>query len=303
MSTLKLTVSNRHIRMQRRTDLMGWLFVTPATLLFVLFLFLPICIALITGFSDFNGINSFGSWGVKNYTELFTTDIFLFKKSLLNLLIYVVIFVPLNIVISMTLAVLVSKKSRANKYFRLAYYIPSLTSGIAVAAVWSWMLNPEMGVINTVLGGLGLPRPNWLNDKHLTMVSVAIVSLWGGTAANMVLYIAAIQGINESLFEAARMEGAGSFKITIKIIIPLLGPITYFVMTTVLIGAFQLYDQALMLFPTGGPQNSALTPIMSINRATSQGMYYGRASAMSTVLFLIVLVVTNVLQRFKKEEY
>lgn len=300
---IRNTVGKRSVKMQRRTDLVGWLFVTPATLLFILFLLLPICIAVVTGFSDFNGINSFGSWGFKNYIEIFTTDIFLFKKSLLNLLIYVAIYVPCNIILSLLLAILVAGRTRANKYFRLAFYIPSLTSGIAVAAVWSWMLNPEMGVINAVLRTIGLPAPNWLNDKNLAMVSVAIVSLWGGTAANMVLYVAAIQGINESLFEAARIEGAGAFRIAVKITIPMLRPITYFVMTTVLIGAFQLYDQALMLFPTGGPQNSALTPIMAINRATSQGMYYGRASAMSTVLFVIVFIVTNVLQRFRKEAY
>lgn len=287
----------------RRRTLIGWCFVLPAVLLFFCFIFLPIVISIITSFSDFNGIDKYAPWGFQNYIEIFTHDISLFKKSLLNLSIYVVLYVPLNILLSMGLALLVSKRTRANKYIRMAFYIPSLTSGIAVASVWAWMLNGETGIINTALRAIGLPGVNWLNSPYMSMITVVIVGLWNGCGANMVLYIAAIQGINSSLLEAAKIEGAGPVMITVRIVIPLLRPITYFVLTTVFIGAFQLYDTVTMLFPSGGPQNSAITPIMSINNAINSAFLYGRASAMSVILLIIVSVLTFVLQKLNKETY
>ncbi|MDR1093856.1 MAG: sugar ABC transporter permease [Clostridiales bacterium] len=300
----QLTPRRRPVtKMQRKTDFTGWCFVLPAVLLFFCFILLPIVISVVTSFSDFNGINKYEPWGFHNYVEIFTRDITRFRKSILNLGLYVVLFVPLNIFLSMGLALLVSKRTKTNKYIRMAFYIPSLTSGIAVASVWAWMLNPEAGIINIFLSSMGIPKVNWLNDPNIAMVTVVIVALWNGCGANMVLYVAAIQGVNESLIEAAKIEGAGAFKITTKITIPLLRPITFFVMTTVFIGAFQLYDTVVMLFPSGGPQNSALTPIMAINRAINDGFLYGRASAMSVILLLIVSALTFVLQKLNKETY
>lgn len=288
---------------ERRSTLIGWGFVLPAVILFFCFIFLPIVISIITSFSDFNGIDKYAPWGFQNYIEIFTRDISRFKKSVLNLSIYIVLYVPLNILLSMGLALLVSKKTRPNKYLRMAFYIPSLTSGIAVASVWAWMLNGESGVINMALTAIGLPGVNWLNSPYTAMITVVLVGLWNGCGANMVLYIAAIQGINTSLVEAAKMEGAGPFQVTVKIVVPLLRPITYFVLTTVFISAFQLYDTVIMLFPTGGPQNSALTPIMAINNAINSAFLYGRASAMSVLLLILVSVLTFILQKLNKEEY
>lgn len=300
---LLLRGKKKMTKAEKRKTLIGWCFVLPAVVLFFCFIFLPIVISIVTSFSDFNGINKYAPWGIHNYVEIFTRDISRFKKSLLNLGIYVVLYVPLNVLLSMGLALLVAKKSRGNKYVRMAFYIPSLTSGIAVASVWAWMLNGESGIINIALRAIGLPGVNWLNSPSTAMITVVIVGLWNGCGANMVLYIAAIQGINSSLLEAAKIEGANSFKITLKIVIPLLRPITYFVLTTVFIGAFQLYDTVIMLFPSGGPQNSALTPIMSINNAINSAFLYGRASAMSVILLIIVSVLTFVLQKLNKETY
>ena len=288
---------------EQRQTAIGWCFVLPAAILFLCFIFLPILISIVTSFSDFNGIDKYAPWGLQNYREIFTRDISLFKKALTNLTVYVILYVPLNILLSMGLAFLVSKRTRANKFVRMAFYIPSLTSGVAVAAVWAWMLNGEAGIINRGLRAIGLPGVNWLNSPYTAMITVVIVGLWNGCGANMVLYIAAIQGIDNSLLESAKIEGANSFQITTKIVIPLLRPITYFVLTTVFIGAFQLYDTVIMLFPSGGPQNSALTPIMSINNAINSAFLYGRASAMSVILLVIVSVLTFVLQKINKETY
>ena len=303
-ASTELIIHNRKMtKARKRATVIGWCFVAPAVFLFFCFILLPIIISIVTSFSDFNGISKYAPWGIHNYVEIFTTDIYLFKKSILNLFTYIILYVPLNVLLSMGLALLVAKRTRSNKYIRMAFYIPSLTSGIAVASVWAWMLNGESGIINIALRAIGLPGVNWLNSPYMAMVTVVIVGLWNGCGANMVLYIAAIQGINTSLIEAAKIEGAGSFKITVKIIIPLLRPITYFVLTTVFIGAFQLYDTVAMLFPSGGPQNSALTPIMSINNAINSAFLYGRASAMSVILLVIVSVLTFVLQKFNKETY
>ena len=305
MVSSKLIENKKKImtKMEKRNTAIGWCFVAPAVLLFFCFIFLPILISIVTSFSDFNGIDKYAPWGFQNYIEIFTRDVSLFKKSLLNLTTYVILYVPLNILLSMGLALLVSKRTRTTKFVRMAFYIPSLTSGVAVAAVWSWMLNGESGIINRVLRTIGLPGVNWLNSPYTAMITVVIVGLWNGCGANMVLYIAAIQGIDTSLLESAKIEGANSFKITTKIVIPLLKPITYFVLTTVFIGAFQLYDTVIMLFPNGGPQNSALTPIMSINNAINSAFLYGRASAMSVILLIIVSVLTFLLQKINKETY
>jgi len=298
----KIKKKRKFFNLQTRRDIIGWAFVFPAFSMFGVFVLAPIMIALVAGFSDFNGIDYFGRWGLQNYRHIFTEDRFRFILSLRNLIFYVLLFVPLNLIISFVIAILASGKNRSKKYFRLAFYIPALTSGVAVGAVWSWLLNPQAGIINESLRALGITNPpNWTNNPNLTIVVITIVSLWGGTAVNMVLFVAAIHGVNESLIEAARIEGAGRLRIVIFIIIPLISPITYFVVTTVFIGAFQLFDPVMMVFGDGGgPQMRALTPIMVINR-TANTLFYGLGSAMSTILLAIVLVLTNIIQFFSRK--
>lgn len=288
------------LSMKAKRNLLGYVFATPAILFFLVFVVLPFCIAFYLSFTQYDLFSS-TVIGWQNYKNLFHDS--LFGKSLLNILFYAVLCVPLTVFCSLLCAMLLNTKLRGTKIFRALYYLPTVTSAVASGVVWLWLLNPNYGLLNSMLGALGIPAVHWLTNSRIAMLSIVLVSLWMNIGSNMVIFLAALQGLPASVYESARLDGASKVRTFFSITLPLLKSAIYFVMTMTIIGAFQLYDQVFVL-TSGGPANATITPVYLIwdnAFSATKGAQAGYAAAQSVVLFLIIMVVNLITKRFSKD--
>jgi multiple sugar transport system permease protein len=206
-------------------------------------------------------------------------------------LFYVVGLVPLNIVLSVGLALWLNSKLRGLPFYRVGYFLPVVTVTVAVALIWKWMYAPGTGLINIALNGFGLPAPNWLGDPHWSMPGLIIMSVWKGFGYNMVVFLAGLQGIPVQLYEAATIDGANGWQRFWRITLPLLSPAIFFGVVMTVISSFQVFDQAYIM-TAGGPANSTNTIVMYIYQNGFQFFKMGYASAIAWVLFAAIFVFT-----------
>lgn len=293
-------IKRKRLNMHQKLAVKGYLFILPAILFFIVFTLIPIISAIFLGFTSYDGLDEIKINFFKNYQMIFTYDA-IFKKSFLNVLWYAVLAVPLSIVIPMLYALLINKNIKGTKVFRALYYIPGLTSAVAAAAVFRLVFNPDIGIINSLLAVFNIKGPMWLESPKTAMLSIVILVMWMGVGGNMIIYSAALKGIPLELYESAKIDGASSGRVFFKITLPLLAPTTFFILTMAIIGAFQLYDQVLMM-TDGGPANSTVTPVYVIyNRAFGQNSNMGYASAQAVLLFIVIGAITLITQRFVKD--
>ncbi|MEV4799512.1 sugar ABC transporter permease [Nonomuraea sp. NPDC049421] len=277
----------------------GILFATPPMVLFVIFTVLPVVGALGLSFTSYDVFTP-PSWaGLENYARLMEDTTFF--VTLKNILFYCVMFVPLMIAASLLLAVALNSRLPAMGVFRTIYYIPVVTSPVAAATVWTWMLNSHYGPINEILGFFGIQGPAWVGDSSTAMVSIVLVTLWQGVGSNMLIYLAGLQNIPAHLYEAAALDGAGRWATFAHVTWPQLRLTTLFVTTLSLIGAFQLFDQAYVM-TKGGPGNSTLTPVYQIYETAFNRLQMGYASAQAFTLFLIIVAVTVINMRINRSD-
>jgi len=281
-------------------NIAGYLFTGPAILFFLLFNLLPVILAFYLSFTNYDVLSRRDWIWFENYIRLFQDEIFLL--TLKNILLYVIMYVPSMLIISLSFAILLNTKISGMKFFRTIYYVPGLTSAVAASTVWLWLLNPEYGLVNQILSYFGIVGPAWLSRSDTALISIVVVTLWMGVGGNIVLYLAGLQNIPISLYESAYLDGASKFKAARYITVPMLAPTTFFVMTMLLIGSFQLFDQAYVL-TRGGPANSTLTPVYLIYNNGFTELNMGYASAQALCLFLIIFVTTLLMQKVNKEEY
>lgn len=287
--------------MQARKDIIGYIFVTPAILFFIVFTILPLLLSVFLGFYKSNIFFDNMEWmGLENFKRVFSDDVFL--KSLLNICLYVLMAVPLNIVISLCLAMLLNGEKKGVKVFRVLFYMPSVTSAVAASLVWGFLMQPNYGLFNQILTGFGLRPFTWLSNSSTALFSVTIITVWMGLGGNMIILLAALQNLPTDIFEAAQLDGAGKAKIFFKITLAYLAPTLFFITTMTLIGAFQLYDQVKVL-TGGGPANSTMTPVFNIwqNAFGNTANQAGYAAAQSFVLFAIIFVVSLGVRRLNRE--
>lgn len=228
--------------------------------------------------------------GLGNYVKLFSADP-LFVKSLVNTLYYTVGVVPLGTVLSLLAAVAMNQGLRAQSLFRTVFFLPSVCSGIAIALLWGWLLSTHFGLVNYMLGLIGIPPVPWLGDRRWAMPAVIIMSIWRGLGYNMVLFLAGLQGIPNEYHEAARIDGAGRWQSFWHITIPLLSPTTFFVLVLSIIGSFQVFE-ATYVMTSGGPSYATYTIVLLIFNHGFQWFRMGYASALAYILFAIILVFT-----------
>jgi multiple sugar transport system permease protein len=227
--------------------------------------------------------------GVANYQDVFDDEFF--WRAFWNTARYTVGTIPLSMGIGLGLAMLLNQKLRGLGTYRTIYYIPVVTSMVAVAMIWIQLFDPFYGVISNALEGIGIKGIDWLGDPRLAMPSIIAVSVWKVIGWNMLIYLAGLQGIPEYLKEAAAIDGANRWQTFWKIILPLLQPTTFFIFVTSLIGAFQVFDQVYVM-TGGGPANETTTLVHQIYNAAFKALDMGYAAAMSFVLFGIILVVS-----------
>ncbi|TDE92678.1 sugar ABC transporter permease [Occultella glacieicola] len=281
---------DRHSRPFRKPapqEIWGWIFVLVPMLLFLTFVIIPVVMAVVLSFTDYAVIGDAAWVGLENYQRIFADPIFLL--ALRNTAIYTLMFVPLGVAVSLGTALLLNRNSRAVNLFRTFFYIPVVASTVATATIWYWLLNPQSGLFNIVLGWFGINGPAWLYDSKWAMTAIVLMSVWSGFGTNMLIYLGGLQGIARELYEAARIDGANAWQAFRYITIPGLSRTTFLISTLLIIGAFQVFDQAYLL-TKGGPGNSTLTVVYYIYNQGFGGLKMGYASALSFVLFLIIAV-------------
>ncbi|MDX1991402.1 MAG: sugar ABC transporter permease [bacterium] len=283
----------------RYEALMGYLFVAPSIVLFLLFLLLPAVLALYLSFTHYDILTPIRWIGLDNYSRLLKDRLFFI--SLRNVATYVVMFVPLMIVLSLSLALLLNRKVPGARLFQICFYVPVITSPIAAATIWTMMLHKDYGLINRGLALFNINGPTWLFDPDYVMFAIVMVTLWQGVGSNVVLYLAGLQGIPTYLYEAAVLDGANRWQAFRYITVPSLQTTTFFVLTLSLVGSFQLFDQAYAL--TGsGIGNSTRTPVFHIWETGFNRLRMGYASSMAFVLFLVIFLVTLVNLRVNRSQ-
>ena len=246
-------------RLQRRWNFWGYLFILPNFLGFLLFMLVPIIMALVFSFTNYDVISQMDFVGINNYVGLFTDDQFI--TSLLNTLWFAVLTVPTGVILALLLAVLFNRQIRGISIFRTFVFIPVITSMVAVSLVWSMLYEDNAGLLNTLLGYVGLGPVHWLTDTNIAMISIAIMSVWKGLGYNMTIFLAGLQGVPGELYEAATIDGATARQKFMKITVPMIAPTTYFVTLMALIGSLQVFDQ-VWIMTQGGPVDATKTVAM-----------------------------------------
>lgn len=274
--------------------------IIPALLLFVAFTLLPVILSFIISFTQWELMGAPIFTGLRNYLELARDPIF--RTALVNTILFAIMYVPPMIIVSLGLALLINRETKAAKFFRTVYFLPVVTSFVVFALIFEWIFKSEaVSLANSFMRLLGLPPQSWLQDKHQALPLLALLGILKGAAWNMIYFLAGLQGIPDVFYEAAAIDGAGRWKTFRNVTLPLLRPTTYFVVVLTTIGAFQVFDSAYLL-TQGGPANSTTTIVYFIYQVGFESFRMGYASASAYVLLLIVLLISWVQNRFLGQE-
>ena len=278
----------------------GYLCLSPLLLHFLLFLAFPLVFSLYLSMTSWDLLSPDKPFvGLGNYAQLFhDAD---FWRAAVNTVIFAFWRVVVGTVLALLLALLVNQKMRGISVFRGAIFAPVITSLVAISVVWLWLYDPSYGLLNLPLKALGMTPLAWLQDPHLAMPAVIIMSIWKGVGYAMVIYLAGLQGIPEQYYEAALIDGAGAWARFRFVTLPLLTPVTLFVLVISTIGAFQVFAQ-IYVMTSGGPVKSTTVAVYYLYQQGFQFFHMGYASALAWVLFLVMLVLTVVQFRFFRQE-
>ncbi|EGO5829162.1 sugar ABC transporter permease [Enterococcus faecalis] len=267
------------------------LFLLPSLMGFLVFIIYPVFYSLGVSFTDWDLINPMKFVGIKNYQSLVNDSTF--WHSLKNTFLFIIGYLPSVMIIGLLVALLLNSKLCLKPVFRGVYFLPVVTSWVAVSLVWKWLFNPKYGLINYFLTMIGLHGPNWLNDPKTAMLAIIITSVWKDIGFIMVLYLGGLQNISVSLYEAADIDGADKWHQFWKITLPMLKQTTFFVSMISLINSFQVFDQ-VNIMTAGGPGDATTVLVQNIYNSAFKYSEMGYAAAMSWILFLIILVVSIV---------
>ncbi|NOU72479.1 ABC transporter permease subunit [Paenibacillus sp. LMG 31458] len=267
----------------------GYLFILPAFVLMIVFYIYPICSGLWLSFMEWDGVKEKTFVGLANYADLLRDKNFI--TSFINTIYFVAGTVPLIVILSLIFAVLLNMRIKGIVFFRGVYFLPTITSGVAIAVIWKWIYKSDSGLLNSVLYQLGLPMPDWLNNSKYAMLAIIIMSIWKSLGSNIVIMLAGLQSIPSSLYEAAQIDGATNFQKFRYITIPLASPTLFFISVISIINSFQVFEQVLVL-TKGGPGNATLVMVYYIYRQAFENFRIGYSSAMAYVLFLVILAIT-----------
>ena len=273
-----------------REALTFYLFITPWLIGFVLFTVGPIIASLGLSFTDYDIMLPPALVGFGNYREIFADP--LFYTSLYNTFYIVFLAVPLSMIAAFGLAMLLNQKVGMMAGYRTAYFIPSIVPAVASAALWLYLLQPQWGLVNGFLEAIGIPGPGWLSSEVWSKPAIILILVWaaGGT---MIIYLAGLQDVPVSLYEAAEIDGANDWAKFRHVTLPLMTPVIFFTLILGIIGTFQIFSQIFVLTDgMGGPQNSTLVYVMYLYRNAFNFFRMGYASAMAWILFVLIVVLT-----------
>jgi multiple sugar transport system permease protein len=289
---------------ERRQHRAGWGFVLPALVLIAVFFFVPVVAGLVLSFTDFD-IYAIGRpetarfVGLRNYARVLTDP--MFWKALGNTLVFVVAGGPLSVLTSLGAAMLVSSKLvRWPGLWRSVFFMPVVTTLVAVAIVWRYLLHPQYGLINFGLGRLGVAPIDWLGNPHYAIPAIILLAVWKNFGYNMLIFVAGIQSIPEELYEAAELDGASGWARFWHVTVPGLAPTFLFVGLMTMLGQFQVFSEPYVM-TQGGPLKSTTTVVMLMYEEGFRWWRMGYASALAFVLFVIMMIGTLIQMQLQKE--
>lgn len=287
------------------------MYILPTYLVIFIFIIIPIFFAFYISFNKWNLLSPMKFVGISNYVKLFRSEDF--YKALLNTFYYTFITVPIGIALSLALALLLNAKIKGLAVYRTIYFMPVMTSFVASAFIWQWIFQSQNGILNYLLGMIGIkpiawlnePKgifkllfesmgiiiPHWMEGPSVTLVAISIISIWRNTGYFMIIFLAGLQNIPKSLYEAAELDGAGPIKRFFRITLPILSPTTFFVIIMAFIISFQVFEQVAVT-TKGGPLNASLVMVYFIYERAFKFLEIGYASSAAYILFAILVVLT-----------
>ncbi len=272
----------------------AWIFVFPALLGMLIFIIIPIFFSFGLSFAKWDLLNPIQFVGLDNYKEIFTEP--LFGKILLNTVVFALATSFFGVIIPLILAAIMNSKIRGADFFKTAYFLPFITPMIVIGIVWEWIFDPNIGLLNKVLQ----VHINWLYDPHWAMPALIIVSVWKLIGYNMIIFLSGFSGISNSMFEAAKIDGANPVETFFYVTIPLLSPTIFFVVIITAVSSFQVFD-LIYLMTQGGPLDSTNVLVYAIYKNAFEYFNAGKASAIAYVLFVIILVLTLLQWNMRKK--
>ena len=275
-------------KLEKSRNRWGIVFILPQLISLVCLGIIPIVIAFVLSFFDWNGFSAPVFTGFQNFKAVFTdpdTGI-----AIKNTLVYSVIYVPCSIVLSLGLAMLLNK-AWGKMFYRAVFFLPQIVNSVGIAVVWSWIYQPQFGILNMILRFFGIEGKEWLRDPSTAMGAVIVMSIWWGLGYNIVLFLAGLQNVPRTYVEAAKIDGANERQVFFNITVPLISPTTLLVTITTMINAFQVFDQ-MFLLTSGGPAKKTYTMAIHIYQTAFKSYELGKASTAALILFFVVVAVS-----------
>ena len=272
----------------------AWIFILPAVLGTLIFIIIPVICSFGLSFTDWDLLGPVEFVGLKNYLDLFKEP--LFFKILLNTIVFAVSTSILGVILPLLLASVLNEKIRGSEFYKTAYFLPFITPMIVIGVIWEWIFDPNIGLLNQFLH----LHINWLYDVNFAMPALIMVSVWKLIGYNMIIFLSALSGISQSMFEAAKIDGANPFQTFINVTVPLLSPTIFFVVVITTISSFQVFD-LIYLMTQGGPLDSTNVLVYAIYKNAFEFFNIGKASAIAYILFVIIFALTIIQWKFRKK--
>ncbi len=282
------------------------LFLLPSLMGLFIFCLMPIVISILLSLTDWNGLEKLTTQGffaahfvgLANYRAILGGQEF--YRVLGNTCYYILLYIPLMLMASIGIACLLNKGYKGTTFYRVVYYIPVLTSWVAGALIWKWVLSPQYGVLNNLLALVGITGPTWLQSEKWAMPSIVLASVWKDMGFFGLILLSGLQAIDISYYEAAKVDGASKWKQFIKITLPLLTPSLFFVLIVALINSFQLFPQVMIMTKDAGPNGATQVMVERIYKYGFRYFKMGYAAAFSWLLFIIIFILTSIQLRMQK---
>lgn len=277
-----------------KQNVAAWIFILPAVIGTLIFIIIPVICSFGLSFTHWDLLNPIEFVGFDNYKEIFSEPIF--YKIFWNTIVFALSASILGVLIPLVLACILNSKIRGAEFYKTAYFLPFITPMIVIGVVWEWIFDPNIGLLNHVLH----LHINWLYDTNFAMPALIIVSVWKLIGYNMIIFLSALAGISQSMFEASKIDGANAFQTFKNVTVPLLSPTIFFVVIITAISSFQVFD-LIYLMTQGGPLDSTNVLVYAIYKNAFEYFNAGKASAIAYVLFVVILVLTLIQWDLRKK--
>jgi multiple sugar transport system permease protein len=288
-------VAKRRFHAEAREAIAGYLFALPVILGLIIWVVAPMIGVLLISLTDWNVLTTPRWVGIRNYIKLFTADLY-FWNTLKVTVYYVALNVVCTTLYSLIVAMFLNQNIRGRGIYRSIFYLPTIVPVVASSALWLWLYNPDFGLFDILLRGIGLPRVLWLSSQSTVVPSIVLMSVWGGAGNTIVIFLAALQGVPRELLEAVEIDGGNWWHRFRAITLPMISPVTFFNVVTGLIASFTIFTQSFVM-TGGGPNNASLFYVLLLYREGFQRNNLGGAAALSWVLIVLVSILSLLIFR------